>query len=1019
MVPVIRDAAQLDFATFRERYEDLVTRARGGKLTPDDLRGASMTLTNPGGIGTVASVPRLMVGQGAIIAVGAIGYPAGFGAVDETRLHELKVDKVMTMTSTYDHRIIQGAESGEFLRRMEALLQGADGFYERVFASLKVAAPPAAPALPAPPPPREVSHDLLYAVSAAMSLVKAHRTHGHLAARLDPLGSEPVGDPAMDPATVHLTPELMAAVPADVLRVHVPGRTLAEVLPRLRETYCSTIAYEIEHISSHEQRVWLREHIESGAFRQPLPAERRLRLLQRLTKADAMERYLRRSFIGSKTFSLEGLDVMVPMLEEMVSLLGDEHGTREVVLGMAHRGRLSVIAHVADQPYASILEDFEQADRRKADDGGDVTGDVKYHQGVTGAYKTPGGRRVSVKLLPNPSHLEAVDGVVEGWTRADQTQRKGHELHLEVNRSVPVLIHGDAAFPGQGVVAEVLNLQSLAGYSTGGTAHIIANNQIGFTTGPTDARSTRYASDLAKGFDLPIVHVNADDVEACISAVDLAIAYRQRFHEDVVIDLIGYRRFGHNETDEPAYTQPQMYAAIKAHPPVREIYAAKLVKEGVLSAEDAREQAKAAYNYVAEAHARVKASIAAAPSADPPRPLSGGRPAAVATTVPADMLAALNEQLLTVPEGFTVHPKLIGQLQRRRAALESGGIDWGQAEALALASILAGGVPIRLTGQDTERGTFSQRHLVFHDPVKPGTWAPIQHLSAARATFELHNSPLSEFAALAFEYGYSAATPQALVIWEAQFGDFVNGAQIVLDQFIAGGEAKWGQRSRLTLLLPHGYEGAGPEHSSARLERFLYLTAQGNMRVANCTTAAQYFHLLRTQALAPRPSPLVIFTPKSLLRIKQAGATRDDLVSGRFQPVLDDPVMATQREQVRRLVVCSGKIYYDLTMHPERAKQNDLAVARIELLEPFPADEIAALIASYPRLEHLIWAQEEPRNMGAAGRVIRRLEGRLPGKLLFEYVGRAERASPSEGSPGSHRMEQARIVNKVLELANS
>jgi 2-oxoglutarate dehydrogenase E1 component len=993
MVPVIRDAAQLDFATFRERYEDLVTHARAGKLTADELRGASMTLTNPGGIGTVASVPRLMPGQGAIIAVGAIGYPAGFGAVDETRLRELKVDKVMTMTSTYDHRIIQGAESGEFLKRIDALLQGADGFYEKVFGSLKVAAPPAAPALPAPPPSRAVTHDLLYAVSAAMSLVKAHRTHGHLAAHLDPLGSEPVGDPAMDPATVHLTPELMAAVPADVLRVHVPGRTLAEVLPRLRETYCSTIAYEIEHISSHEQRVWLREHIESGAFRQPLSAERRLRLLQRLTKADAMERYLRRSFIGSKTFSLEGLDVMVPMLEEMVSLLGDEHGTREVVLGMAHRGRLSVIAHVADQPYASILEDFEQADRRKADEGGDVTGDVKYHQGVTGAYKTPGGRRVSVKLLPNPSHLEAVDGVVEGWTRADQTQRKGHELHLEVNRSVPVLIHGDAAFPGQGVVAEVLNLQSLAGYSTGGTAHIIANNQIGFTTGPTDARSTRYASDLAKGFDLPIIHVNADDVEACISAVDLVVAYRQRFHEDVVIDLIGYRRFGHNETDEPAYTQPQMYAAIKAHPPVREIYAAKLVKEGVLSAEDAREQAKAAYNYVAEAHARVKASLAAAPSADPPHPLSGGRVVAVDTTVPADMLAALNEQLLTVPEGFTVHPKLIGQLQRRRAALESGGIDWGQAEALALASILAGGVAIRLTGQDTERGTFSQRHLVFHDPVKGGAWAPIQHLSAARATFELHNSPLSEFAALAFEYGYSAATPEALVIWEAQFGDFVNGAQIVLDQFIAAGEAKWGQRTRLTLLLPHGYEGAGPEHSSARLERFLYLTAQGNMRVANCTTAAQYFHLLRTQALAPRPSPLVIFTPKSLLRIKQAAATRDELVSGRFQPVLDDPVVAVEHEQVRRLVICSGKIYYDVTMHPERVKQKDLAVARIELLEPFPTDEVAALIASYPRLEHLIWVQEEPRNMGAAGRVIRRLDGRLPGKLLFEYIGWSRPAS--------------------------
>jgi 2-oxoglutarate dehydrogenase E1 component len=1021
IVPVIRDAAQLDFPAFRAVYESLVQRARTGKLTADELQGATLSLTNPGGIGTQASVPRLMPGQGAIIAVGAIGYPPGLAGVEQTRLRELGVGKVMTMSSTYDHRVIQGAESGEFLGRVEALLQGADGFYDEIFASLKLGAPSPAPAPPdarrAPSAAVAPGHELLAAVSAAMSLVKAHRTHGHLAARLDPLGSEPIGDPAMDPATVHLTPELMAQVPADVLRVKVPGRTLAEVLPRLRETYCSTIAYEIEHISSHEQRVWLREKIESGAYRQPLPAERRLRLLQRLTKADAMERYLRRTFIGHKTFSLEGLDVMIPILEEMVSLLAEDYGAQEIVLGMAHRGRLSVIAHVADFPYASILVDFEQSEKRNRRDVGDVAGDVKYHQGISGIYTTASGKRIGVKLLPNPSHLEAVDAVVEGWARADQTRRRGQAMDLDINRAVPVLIHGDAAFPGQGVVAEVLNLQNLAGYSTGGTLHVIANNQIGFTTDPRDARSTRYASDLAKGFDLPIIHVNADDVEASISAVDLAVAYRQTFHEDVVIDLIGYRRFGHNETDEPAYTQPLMYAAIRNHPPVREIYAARLVAQGLLTAEEARAGARDAYNYVAEAHTRVKASLAKAPSADPARPgLDDERDAPLDTRVPPELLVSLNEQLLSVPDDFTIHPKLVGQLQRRRKTLEGGEVDWAQAESLALASLLMAGVPIRFTGQDTERGTFSQRHLVFHDVVNARTWTPMQHLVGARATFELHNSPLSEYGALGFEYGYSAALPDTLVIWEAQFGDFVNNAQVVVDQFIAAGHSKWGQSSRLTLLLPHGYEGAGPEHSSARPERFLYLIAQSNMRLANCSTAAQYFHLLRQQALSPRPRPLVLLTPKSLLRLKQAAATLPDLAQGAFQPVIDDASAAGRREKIRRLILCSGKVYHDLTTRPERAQATDLAIARVELLEPFPLQEVEALVRGYPNLERLIWVQEEPRNMGAAGRVIRRTEGHLGPQLRFEYVGRPERASASEGYPGAHRAEQERILQTALGI---
>jgi len=1018
LVPVIRDADRLDFAAFRDQYETLVSKARTGKLVADDLSGATIVLTNPGGIGTVASVPRLMKGQGTIIATGAIGYPPEFTSIAESGLRQLGVSKVMTMTSTYDHRVIQGAESGEFLRRIDELLAGGDGFYESVFESMQLAAPAglsdAARAAGQPPEiaaaPTTAEAELLRAVAAGVALIAAYRSHGHLAARLDPLGSAPPGDPSLDPVNHGLTPQLMEAVPAAVLRVRVPGENLAEVLTHLRETYCSTIAYEIEHISSHEQRNWLRERIESGRYRQPLSPERKLQLLGRLTKVEAMDRYLRRAFLGQKTFSIEGLDSMIVMLEETLQLLSD-NDTRQVVMGMAHRGRLSVIAHVVNRTYESLLVEFEQSkDRLEA---GDVTGDVKYHAEAEGTYVTPNGKQVSVTLLANPSHLEAVDPVVEGWTRAEQTRRKGPEPHFDRTGTVPILIHGDAAFPAQGVVAEVLNLSKLEGYTTGGTLHIIANNQLGFTTDPEEGRSTRYASDVAKGFDLPIIHVNADDITACVSAVRLATAFRQKFSRDVVIDLIGYRRFGHNETDEPAYTQPLMYDAIKEHPTVREIFAAQLIEEGLLSAEDAHTRTEAAEARLANAHQNVKASAAHAPQVSRP-PMDASPEPDIKTTVPAEALESLNRQLLTVPDRFTVHPKLLRQMERRKTPLAEREIDWAQAEELAFATLITGGIPVRLTGQDTERGTFSQRHLVFHDARTGERWAPIQHLVGASASFELHNSPLSEFAALGFEYGYSADASEALICWEAQFGDFTNGAQIVVDQFIVSGLAKWGQPSRLTLLLPHGYEGSGPEHSSARLERFLQLAAEGNIRVFYPTTPANYFHALRRQALHSRPRPLVIMTPKSLLRLRASWSKLEDLTVHSFRRLIDDPRMEPHRDDVRRIILCTGKVYYDLVASPLRAEAKDLAIIRLELLEPFRTDDVLALIAKYPTVRQLTWVQEEPMNMGAYWHVKRRLEPRLPKHLTLHYIGRPERASPSEGYAIAHEAQEERIVQAAL-----
>jgi multifunctional 2-oxoglutarate metabolism enzyme len=1045
MVPCIKGAETVDFKGFHTYYEDLITKTRENKLTADDFQGTNITLTNPGGLGTIASVPRLMSGQGTIVATGSIAYPVEWSHAPADKVKALGVAKVMTMTSTYDHRVIQGAESGSFLRRIEQLLQGEDGFYESVAESLGVstnvvtsahpaaASAPAlaagAPAAPAAPAGLSVveekpSEELLQAVQAATSLLKAYRTHGHLAARLDPLGSEPRGDPGLQPENLNLTPELMAQIPASILRVDCPGETLLDILPRMREDYCGTIAYQIEHLSSHQQRVWLREMIETNWHRKPLTAEEKRALLDRLIEVFQFERFVQKSYLGQKVFSIEGLDAVVPMIDETATL-AERNGANQVVLGMAHRGRLSVLAHNLGRSEESLFAEFEGAkaiERVKAVAAipHHGTGDVKYHHGAEGVFETRDGEQIKVHLYPNPSHLEFVDPVATGAAREAQTEHSGPQLHHNPEVAVPVLLHGDASFPAQGVVAETFNLLALEGYKTGGTVHIITNNQVGFTTDREEARSTPYASDMAKGYNVPIIHVNADDVEACISAIRLAMAYRQKWSRDVVIDLIGYRRYGHNETDEAAYTQPEMAGKIKKHPPVSEIYAEQLVKEEVVTAEQVEADGKRRRDELSAELKQLREKMERGEYEDPTVTSTTGeldrtKSPEVDTAVSEKRLRSLNEELLKVPESFTVHRKLRKPLlEGRRQALDDGGIDFGHAEALAFASLLTEGTHVRLTGQDTERGTFSHRHMVLHDEKTGLKYAPIQHLSGALAPFELHNSPLSEAACLGFEYGYSAASPESLILWEAQFGDFGNAAQVIIDSFIASGESKWGQTTRLTLLLPHGYEGSGPEHSSARIERFIALAAEGNIRIANPTTAAQYFHLLRRQARIAKARPLVVFTPKGLLRLPAASSTLEELTEGSFQLVIDDPKAADRRDKVERLCLCSGKIYFDIDRDERRQSAEKVALARVELLYPFASEQVAELISSYPNLKQIMWVQEEPQNMGAWKIMTRRMPEIRPEGVEFGYIGRPQRASPGEGYPAAHRAEQERIVLTAL-----
>ena len=853
----------------------------------------------------------------------------------------------------------------------------------------------------------------LRAARAFGELIDAYRLHGHRAAQLDPLGSEPHGHPMLVPEFHGATEDEIAAVPPEFMDMTQYGATPHDVLDFMRHTYTSTIGYEYEYLEDPNAREWLRNQIESNAQRQPLSAEEKRRLLARLTEVEAFEQFLHKSYLGAKRFSIEGNDMMVPMLDLAIERAAAA-GAREVVIGMAHRGRLNVLAHVLGMPYARLIAKFEG---KYAHQGG--TGDVKYHIGAEGTYATASGEPLSVVLAPNPSHLEFVNAVVTGMARAKQTDRTKPQLERNEALVLPVLIHGDAAFSGQGVVPETLNLAKLIGYRVGGTLHIIANNQVGFTTDPNEARSTDYASDLARGFDIPIFHVNADDAEACLATIRLALAYRAEFHADVVVDLIGYRRYGHNEADEPAYTQPVMYQKIAEHPTVRRIWAAQLEREGVIAPGDADALWKQKYDALVEVQSEVKATgsesngerEAADTAPEKPKP-------EVVTSVAADTLRAIDRQLHSWPGDFTASPKLARQLERRARILgENGGIEWAHAEVLAFGSLLLQSVPIRMSGQDSERGTFSQRHLVLHDAKTGAKYAPIQHLKNARAPFEIYNSPLSELAVMGFEYGYSVVAPESLVLWEAQFGDFANGAQVIIDQFMAAGYAKWGQQSRLVLLLPHGYEGQGPEHSSARLERFLQLAGENNMRIANCSTPAQYFHLLRCEALLPVRRPLVLMTPKSLLRNPRATSHLDELASGTFQPVIDDAAPRERAGEVQRIVLCSGKIYYDLSARREKESSSAVALVRVEELYPFPTDELRAVCAQYSEATEIVWTQEEPENMGAWRYAEPRLRAMLPEGVSLGYCGRPERASPAEGFASDHEVEQERITTEALTTA--
>ncbi len=862
--------------------------------------------------------------------------------------------------------------------------------------------------------------DVLKVVGAAR-LARLIREYGHLAAHVDPLGQEPLGDPELELVTHGIDEHDLELLPASVVGgpLAAGAANALEAVKRLRQAYSGSIGYEDDHIKEPAERDWIREAAESGRFFQRLEAERKRELLERLTEVETFEHYLQQTFLGQKRFSIEGCDMLVPMLDSIIRNAATG-GTREVVLGMAHRGRLNVLAHVLGKPYGTILQEFHAANR----DGGAATegkaglgwaGDVKYHLGARRAYKESGIEQMPLTLAPNPSHLEFVDPVVVGRARAAQEQRDHPGAPTQDEKaSLAIMLHGDAAFPGQGIVAETLNLSRLAGYHIGGTVHIIVNNQIGFTTEPTDDRSTHYASDLAKGFEIPIVHVNADDPEACIATARMAFAYIERFRKDFLIDLVGYRRWGHNEGDEPSFTQPRMYDVIGTHPTVRELWARTLEQQGVVTPEAAEAMVQAVTERLE--HARHGQDDAEAPreEAPEPGPARSGNPA---TALSAGQLIDLNEALLRRPESFTTNPKLDRVLQRRRTAVgDKGALDWGHAEALAFASILADGTPIRFSGQDTERGTFSQRHVVLHDSQTGQRYIPLQHLPQAKASFAIYNSPLSENAVLGFEYGYSTHAPDVLVLWEAQFGDFANSAQVIIDQFIASGRAKWQQRPGLVLLLPHGYEGQGPEHSNARMERWLQLAAGDNIRVANCTTSAQYFHLLRRQAalLKDDPRPLFVMTPKSLLRHPRAASPLRDLAGGRFQPVLDDLAAHERAERITRLILCTGKVYVDLVGSDVFKAADGVAAVRIEELHPFPDAELGQVIGEYAHLREAVWLQEEPQNMGAWAYIAPQLRELLDPEIELHYAGRPEFASPAEGSLSAHLAEQARILDVAV-----
>ncbi len=864
-------------------------------------------------------------------------------------------------------------------------------------------------------------------IVATAALAHSIRERGHLAAHLDPLGSEPLGDPALLPETHGISEAILAQLPPNIVGGHAAegAQNALEAISRLRAMYSGTISYEFDQVKNPQERGWLRDAVGLQLYHERPSADESRALLKRLTQVEAFERYLHQTYPGQKRFSIEGTDVLVPMLDKIIDGAVEE-GAREVIIGMAHRGRLNVLAHVLEKPYAKILSEFMH---QKHEEGVPLTdtfgfgwtGDVKYHLGAEHILGEGATVELKITLSPNPSHLEYVNPVVEGMTRASQEEcdvRGAPEL--SVDHTLPILIHGDAAFPGEGIVAETLNLGELRGYWVGGTIHIILNNQLGFTTEPEDSRSTLFASDLAKGFEMPIIHVNADDPEAALTAVRIAHAYRDRFHKDILIDLVGYRRWGHNEGDEPAFTQPIMYEQIRSHPTVRELYARRLEQSGVIIQQQSEAMLKSAFEALESAKKEAESDLQQLESEEMNGANGHYEQLELPPQVPAEQLIAFNNELLKWPEGFSPNPKLARLLQRRATTMgPEGGIDWGQAEALAFASILAAGTPIRLSGQDSERGTFSHRHAVLHDQHSGDKYVPLQHLSEAQAPFAIYNSPLSESAALGFEYGYSVHSPASLVLWEAQFGDFANVAQVIIDQFISSGRAKWRQDSSLVLLLPHGYEGQGPEHSSARLERYLELSAQDNWRVAICSTASQYYHLLRLQAynLQRVPRPLIVLTPKSLLRHPLASASLKELAEGRFEYVIDDREALTHAGDIRRVVLCAGKIAIDLLSSEDRKRAQDVAIVRVEMLYPFPEDELKKALANYPNLREVAWVQEEPQNMGAWTYMSPRLSAMLDSTVELNVIARTARSSPATGFSDLFQSEQEYIIKEALQAS--
>ncbi len=1005
LVPNIKAAEQYDFSGFFAAYNEVLRKVNTGSITPDDFMGTTATLTNPGMIGTVFSIPRLMQGQSVIVGIGAIAYPPEFRNADPRTLAMLGISKSMTVTSTYDHRVIQGAESGAFLDMIDRLLSGEENFYEEIFENLRIPYPPikltrdSNPAFDGP----GAADGMVEKQARVLQLINMYRVRGHLQAYINPLSTEVEQHSELNPEQYGISlwdydREFLTLGFANKQRMK-----LRDILEVLRESYCRTVGIEYMHIQDPEQKRWIQERVE-GHARQTTESAKKLRILAMLTAAEAFEKFLHTKYIGHKRFSLEGNETLIPVLD---ALLNDavSTGVRDVVIGMAHRGRLNVLANILGKNYDKIFSEF---DGDLDPDSMQGSGDVKYHMGATGTYSSIDGQSLQVTLASNPSHLEAVDPVVEGIARAMQDMRPAEQR----GSVLPILIHGDAAFAGQGVVAETFNLSMLAGYRTGGTVHIVVNNGIGFTTSPADARSSVYATDVAKMVQAPIFHVNGEDPEAAVRVIELALAFRTTFEKDVVVDLIGYRRHGHNEGDDPSYTQPLMYSTIKNKRSIRKLYTEALVNRGDITIKEAEDA-------LAYFHASIERAFDSTREMGPPdinmervfRVIQEDIGERIETRVPRATLEEILRALTTFPADFTPHPKLKRLIESRIGMLDTGTVDWATGEAFAYGSLLLEGVPIRLSGQDIRRGTFSHRHAVLVDYTNSSSHIPLNHIRGGQEKLMAFDSLLSEYAVLGFEYGYSTARPEALVIWEAQFGDFVNGAQIIIDQFIAAAEDKWGQQSSLTLFLPHGYEGQGPEHSSARIERFLILSAENNMRVTAPTNAAQLFHLLRRQALLKDRKPLVVLTPKSLLRADVAKSAPSEFTDGQFHFILDDP---EPPQDVRRILLCWGKVAFDLFAHRRAQNITDTAIVRIEQLYPFPQQDMDRIFKRYPHARDIRWVQEEPRNMGAWNFVFSNLRDALQPPYHLTYVGRIPSGSPAAGSATLHEMEQKKLVEEAF-----